>query len=103
MGNDPQMDNEPPVNGPDNDMENGIDDNPADDSTMDIINQLSDTDREAVRAYAESMLARDETEDESGMDGDSMSNQPEPDNNQMFETFKFSKKQLEEMAKRRKK
>lgn len=31
------------------------------DSTMDIINQLSPTDREAVRAYAESMLARDET------------------------------------------
>ena len=31
------------------------------DSTMDIINQLSPDDREAVRAYAESMLARDET------------------------------------------
>lgn len=31
------------------------------DSTMDIINQLSPTDREAVRAYAESMLSRDET------------------------------------------
>ena len=30
------------------------------DSTMDIINQLSPTDREAVRAYAESMLSRDE-------------------------------------------
>ena len=38
------------------------------DSTIDIINQLSPTDREAVRAYAESMLARDETngEDEMG-------------------------------------
>lgn len=31
------------------------------DSTVDIINQLSPTDREAVRAYAESMLSRDET------------------------------------------
>ena len=103
MGDEPQMNGEPPMEEPDNDMENGTDDNPADDSTMDIINRLSDTDREAVRAYAESMLARDETENEPGMDGDSMSDQPEPDNNQMFETFKFSKKQLEEMAKRRKK
>ena len=32
------------------------------DSTMDIINQLNPTDREAVRAYAESMLSRDETQ-----------------------------------------
>ena len=31
------------------------------DDTASIINQLSDTDREAVRAYAESMLSRDET------------------------------------------
>lgn len=37
------------------------------DSTVDIINQLSPTDREAVRAYAESMLSRDETNgDEAG-------------------------------------
>lgn len=43
------------------------------DSTVDIINQLSPTDREAVRAYAESMLSRDETpgaEMETGMGGE---------------------------------
>ena len=42
------------------------------DSTMSIINQLSPEDREAVRAYAESMLARDENgggNPEGGPDG----------------------------------
>ena len=43
------------------------DENADDDSTMSIINQLSPTDREAVRAYAESMLARDETNGEEEM------------------------------------
>ena len=58
----------------------GPSDEPGDDSTMSIINQLSDTDREAVRAYAESMLNRDETQD-----------QP------MQENLVFTKKQLDEI------
>ena len=69
----------------------------SDDSTIDIINKLSDTDR----AYAESMLARDETEH--GEEGpDPMAGQGEPQG-KMFETFKFSKRQMTEAAKARKK
>ena len=107
MGNPEDGMNEPGgMEGPE-DMDNSMEGDG--DSTMDIINRLSDTDREAVRAYAESMLARDETEDgmEDGEEPDDMGGEPTqgPDNGngQMFETFKFSKKQLEEMAKRRKK
>ena len=44
MMNDPAMGSDPAMDGQ------------TDDSTMSIINQLSDEDREAVRAYAESML-----------------------------------------------
>lgn len=59
-----------------------------DDSTMSIINQLSDKDKDAVRAYAESMLSRDEAQDNNG--------------SQMFESKKyrdviFKKGQLLEM------
>ena len=53
------------------------------DSTIDIINQLSPTDKEAVRSYAESMLNRDET---SGQEGQEMP--------PMSESFIFTKKQF---------
>ena len=52
-----------------------------DDSTISIINQLSKEDKEAVRAYAESMLKRSEPSSE--------------DNQPMMESFIFSKKQLQ--------
>lgn len=41
-----------------------------DDSTMSIINQLSDTDKKAVRAYAESMLSREEDKNNEGGDNE---------------------------------
>lgn len=77
----PQNNNDPMQN---NDMGGEMND----DSTMSIINQLSDKDKDAVRAYAESMLSRDETQDNN--DG------------QMFESKKyrdviFKKGQLLEM------
>jgi hypothetical protein len=107
MGDEPQMDDMPENMGGSNDMDSSMDNNEggADDSTVDIINKLSDTDREAVRAYAESMLARDETEnggnEPDSMDNDPMADQGEPQG-KMFETFKFSKKQMTEAAKLRK-
>ena len=76
MGDD-SMNDEPTGDEPMDYPEN--DDN--DDSTISIINQLSKEDKEAVRAYAESMLKRSE---------------PSSENNQpMMETFIFSKKQLQ--------
>ena len=105
----PPMDNESPMGDKSDNMDepdgmgNSMNNNEggSDDSTIDIINKLSDTDREAVRAYAESMLARDETEN--GEEGpDPMAGQGEPQG-KMFETFKFSKRQMTEAAKARKK
>ena len=63
MGGDPMMGGEDP-NAIGGDQMTGDDPNATGgtgDDTASIINQLSDTDREAVRAYAESMLSRDET------------------------------------------
>jgi len=75
-----------------NAMEPEMSDNNGDDSTMSIINQLSDTDREAVRAYAESMLNRDETQDTP------MDNMEEPVTPmQEGKSVIFTKKQLREM------
>lgn len=39
-----------------------------DDSTIGIINQLSDEDKDAVRAYAESLLSRNENDTEQGQE-----------------------------------
>lgn len=65
-----------------------------DDSTMSIINQLSDEDRESVRAYAESMLDKN---------GGTEENEPEiPDTEEEMpqenfqESRRFTKKQLKE-------
>ena len=77
-----------------NDMGNEMG-NESDDSTMSIINQLSDTDREAVRAYAESMLSRSETEGNMGPDDDEPADMPDGNNGgPMMETFAFKKGQL---------
>lgn len=54
------------------------------DDTMSIINQLSDTDKEAVRSYAKSMLNKSDSQQENGDAG----NQP------MMESVVFTKKQL---------
>lgn len=59
-----------------------------DDSTVGIINQLSDEDKKAVRAYAESMLAKNSSGDESDM-GEM------PNNEGIAESAIFSKKQIE--------
>ena len=66
------------------------------DDTMSIINQLSDTDREAVRAYAESMLNRDETQGEGGGEpADGGDDLPIDANGQpMMEKVIFTKNQL---------
>lgn len=73
---------------PDTEAEGG------DDSTMSIINQLSDEDRESVRAYAESMLNKN---------GGTEENEPEiPDAEEEIpqenfqESKRFTKKQLKE-------
>ena len=68
----------------------------AGDDTMSIINQLSDTDREAVRADAESMLNRDETQGEGGGEpADGGDDLPIDANGQpMMEKVIFTKNQL---------
>lgn len=97
MGGDPEMDGGP-MNGPDM----GADTGEGDDSTMSIINQLSDTDREAVRAYAESMLNRDEAQagaeptsepSDAPMDAPAGGDQEQP----MMESVTFTKGQLEKI------
>ena len=70
------------MGGDDIDMDGG-DGAGSSDDTISIINQLTDTDREAVRAYAESMLNRDETQQGGG-------EEQEP----MMESVIFTKKQL---------
>lgn len=81
----------PPIEQPENqDMANN---EPADDSTMSIINQLSDTDREAVRAYAESMLNRDETVDNNSNENPDGPSEPMQETKSVI----FTKGQLREM------
>ena len=79
MGGDPMAGEQPPMDGQDpavggdpmmNDPAMGggpAMDGQTDDSTMSIINQLSDEDREAVRAYAESMLSKSEGDENQTM------------------------------------
>ena len=81
---DPMMGGEqPPIGGQDPMSDEG------DDSTMSIINQLSDEDREAVRAYAESMLNKGEDTEEP------MGEEPPVDNAPVMESFIFTKRQLQ--------
>lgn len=95
MGGDPSMGGEEPMGGDpamggEDPMMNGED--PAmggegDDSTTSIINQLSPEDKEAVRAYAESMLNK--TENQAGENEEPMESEPP-----MMESVIFTKKQL---------
>ena len=103
-GGDPMSDGQPPMDGQDPTMEGGpmageqppMEGEDGDDSTMSIINQLSDEDREAVRAYAESMLSKSKGEQEAPagegpmMDDPAMGGEQQP----MMESFIFTKKQL---------
>ena len=85
MGGDPMAGEQPPMEGGE-----------GDDSTMSIINQLSDEDREAVRAYAESMLSKSEGGQEEPIGEDPMMGDPAIGGEQqpMMESFIFTKKQL---------
>ena len=94
MGGDPNaMGGDPNAMGED---PNAMGGEGAGDDTMSIINQLSDTDREAVRAYAESMLSRDETQGEGGGEpADGGDDLPIDANGQpMMEKVIFTKNQL---------
>ena len=71
----------------------GADENMPQDETMDVINQLSQKDKEAVKAYAESLISKSEnTNTEEEIDA------PTPDGLNMEapinETFIFKKQQL---------
>lgn len=88
--NDTNMDSEI-----DGGMEGDMTDSTAVDSTMEIINKLSEKDKKAVEAYAESLLSSDETDtndetDEQIPDG---LNMEQPVN----ESFIFTKKQLSKL------
>lgn len=67
-----------------------------DDSTIGIINQLSDEDKDAVRAYAESLLSRNENDIEQGQEMSAGENDVTGvgANMPMMENVIFSKKQL---------
>lgn len=67
-----------------------------DDSTIGIINQLSDEDKDAVRAYAESLLSRNENDIEQGQDMSAGENDVAGvgADMPMMENVIFSKKQL---------
>lgn len=70
-----------------------------DDSTMSIINQLSDEDKKSVRAYAESMLDRNNNGDEEVSDGTQNGEMGMDDENAappIPESKTFTKKQLKE-------
>ena len=82
-GEDPMADN---MNTPEAPMGNE-----GDDSTTSIINQLSDEDKKAVRAYAESMLSKSNGGEENN--GGDMGEVP--GNNNIAESTTFTKKQIE--------
>lgn len=88
MGGEPPMDGDPMAGG-----EEG-----SDDSTISIINQLNDKDKETVRAYAESLLSTEEENDgqDEPMDGEDMGGQ-DPNAAPMMESFIFTKKQLKKL------
>lgn len=87
------MDNNMPMDG-----ETPMDDNEmGDDETMNIINQLSPKDKEAVKSYAESLISKDE----SGDNTEEIQDAPVQDGLNMEapmnETFIFRKKQLNKL------
>lgn len=79
-------------------MEGDMADSTAVDSTMEIINKLTEKDKKAVEAYAESLLSSDETytNDETGETDEQIPdglNMEQPVN----ESFIFTKKQLSKL------
>lgn len=79
-------------------MDNGSMPQDGDDSTISIINQLSPDDKEAVRNYAESMLARDETQNNPNGE---MGEDPMMDSSndgQMMESVIFTKRQINKIC-----
>ena len=96
MPEDPTMGDEMPQ---DPNMSGDMPEANGDDSTMSIINQLSDEDRESVRAYAESMLNKDgNKENDTNIPSEEDSNMAEqiPQDPSMGECKRFTKKQLKE-------
>lgn len=87
------MDNEMPI-GDEIPMDNS---EMGSDETMDIINQLSPKDKEAVKSYAESLISKDE----SGDNTEEIQDAPVQDGLNMEapmnETFIFNKKQLNKL------
>lgn len=94
MGGDPM--------GGDPSMDEPMDGGEGDDSTVSIINQLNDKDKETVRAYAESLLSTEEENDgedmgdeDAPMGGDPSMEDPNAQGGApMMETVIFTKKQL---------
>lgn len=104
MGGDPNAMEDPTMGGDPSAMEGpsmGGAPEEGGDSTIDIINQLSDTDREAVRAYAESMLNRDESqnnEEEAPVDsGMGMGEQDPNGGAPIMESVIFTKAQIKKL------
>ena len=87
MGNDMPMDGEAPM---DNNEMGG-------DETMDIINQLSPKDKEAVKSYAESLISKDESDDNAEEAQDVPAQDGLNMEAPMNETFIFRKKQLNKL------
>ena len=87
MGNDMPMDGEAPM---DNNEMGG-------DETMDIINQLSPKDKEAVKSYAESLISKDESDDNAEEAQDVLAQDGLNMEAPMNETFIFRKKQLNKL------
>ena len=96
VGGDPMTDDTAMGGDPMDGAQPSMDDGEGDDSTMSIINQLSDEDREAVRAYAESMLSKSESGQEAPAGEGPMTDDPAMGGEQspMMESFIFTKKQL---------
>lgn len=87
MGNDMPMDGEAPM---DNNEMGG-------DETIDIINQLSPKDKEAVKSYAESLISKDESDDNAEEAQDVPAQDGLNMETPMNETFIFNKKQLNKL------
>ncbi len=93
----PEMNVEKMGNTDDNmNMEPDMSMNMENNKTMEILNQLSDKDKEAVEAYAESLLSKDEDKTEENTE-----DAPIPDGLNMEgpvnESFIFTKKQLSKL------
>lgn len=87
------MENEMPM-GDETPMDNS---EMGDDETMDIINQLSPKDKEAVKSYAESLISKDESSDNTEETQDAPVQDGLNMEAPMNETFIFRKKHLNKL------